>query len=116
MKSDRIARLATRRQVSMLRLRGTKLMGAARPQTPRRSPRQAFGGNMRCYRTFAATKLKTKTLRNFSFDVSNQRGHATLLHPVLVLANLGGCVAEAVKRPHPPANTSNKAEGSSLNK
>jgi Integrase core domain len=38
-------RLATGPQTSMRGERRTALMGAARPQTPRRSPRQAFGGN-----------------------------------------------------------------------
>jgi hypothetical protein len=53
--------------------------GAARPQTPRRSPRQAFGGNLRRYRADAASqqaKRKT-TLRNSSLEVSNQRGQAS---------------------------------------
>ncbi len=41
----RIVRLATALRASMLGAGRTGLMGAARPQTPRRSPRQAFGGN-----------------------------------------------------------------------
>ena len=41
----RTARLATGPRTSMPGPRRTGLMGAARPQTPRRSPRQAFGGN-----------------------------------------------------------------------
>jgi transposase InsO family protein len=41
----RTVRLATGPRASMPGARRTGLMGAARPQTPRRSPRQAFGGN-----------------------------------------------------------------------
>jgi transposase InsO family protein len=37
--------LGYRTQTSVRGERRTALMGAARPQTPRRSPRQAFGGN-----------------------------------------------------------------------
>ena len=37
--------LGYRTRMSMPAARRTGLMGAARPQTPRRSPRQAFGGN-----------------------------------------------------------------------
>jgi len=40
----RTVRLATGPRASMPAAGGTGLMGAARPQTPRRSPRQAFGG------------------------------------------------------------------------
>ena len=41
----RTVRLAIRPRASMPGERRTGLMGAARPQTPHRSPRQAFGGN-----------------------------------------------------------------------
>ena len=41
----RTARIATGHQTNMLSNYRTNLMGAARPQTPRRSPRQAFGRN-----------------------------------------------------------------------
>ena len=41
----RTARLATGPRASMPEAGRTSLMGAARPQTRRRSPRQAFGGN-----------------------------------------------------------------------
>jgi hypothetical protein len=44
-------------------------MGTARPQTPRRSPRQAFGGNL-CG--------KTTNLRNFIYNVSNRWGQASV--------------------------------------
>jgi transposase InsO family protein len=71
-------RLATGPQTSMRGERRTALMGAARPQTPRRSPRQAFGGNSL---TPQGGKLTiTKTLRNpqnFSYEVSHLRVHAT---------------------------------------
>jgi hypothetical protein len=60
-------------------------MGAARLQTPRRSPRQAFGGEYRGNATRWQTN-KTKTLRNpqnFNYEVSYLRGHASRaqLHP-----------------------------------
>ena len=51
--------------------------GAPRPQTPRRSPRQAFGGNSS--RPQGGEQTKTKTLRNpqnFSYEVSHPRVHA----------------------------------------
>lgn len=47
MKSVHTVRLATRRRSSMPPGRRTELMGAPRPQTPRRSPWQAFGGTAR---------------------------------------------------------------------
>ena len=55
-------------------------MGAARPQTPRRSPRQAFGGNSEATPQ-GGKQTKTKTLRNpqnFSYEVSHLRGHASV--------------------------------------
>jgi hypothetical protein len=53
-------------------------MGATRPQTPRRSPRQAFGGNSEATPQ-GGKQTKTKTLsnlQNFSYEVSHRRGHA----------------------------------------
>ena len=67
------ARLATGLRVSMPRERRIDLMGAARPQTSRRSTRQAFGGTQK-----QRKQTKTKTLRNpqnFSYEVSHLRGH-----------------------------------------
>ena len=56
--------------------RRTDLMGAARPQTPRRSPRQAFGGNSGSTPQ-GGKQTKNKTLRNpqnFSYEVSHLAG------------------------------------------
>ena len=58
----------------------TGLMGAAHPQTPRRSPRHAFGGNPATPQGGKQTndKQNTKELRNpqsFSYEVSHLRGH-----------------------------------------
>jgi putative transposase len=75
----RTARLAIRPRTSMPEERRTGLMGATRPQTPRRSPRQAFGGNSEATPQ-GGKQTKTKTLRNpqnFSYEVSHLRGHAT---------------------------------------
>ena len=55
----RTARLATGPPTSMPIERRTDLMGAARPQTPRRSPRQAFGGT-KDQRHKVANKRKTE--------------------------------------------------------
>ena len=74
----RIARLAIRPRTSMPAGQRTGLMGAARPQTPRRSPRQAFGGNSGATPQ-GGKQTKIKTLRspqNFSYEVSHTRGHA----------------------------------------
>jgi hypothetical protein len=49
-------------------------------QTPRRSPRQAFGGNSEATPQ-GGKQTKTKTLsnlQNFSYEVSHRRGHATM--------------------------------------
>ena len=73
----RTARLAIAPRASMPGAGRTGLMGAARPQTPRRSPRQAFGGNSS--RPQGGKQTKTKTLRNpqnFSYEVSHLRVHA----------------------------------------
>ena len=48
-------------------------------QTPRRSPRQAFGGNSEATPQ-GGKQTKTKTLsnlQNFSYEVSHRRGHAS---------------------------------------
>jgi hypothetical protein len=42
----------------------TRLMGAMRPQTPHRSPRQAFGGNIPNSYPLAALTLTTVTTPN----------------------------------------------------
>ena len=57
----------------------TDLMGAARPQTPRRWPRQAFGGN---YGSTPQGGQQTKTTiltnpQSFSYEASHLRGHGT---------------------------------------
>ena len=75
----RTARLAIRANT---RVDGrTGLMGVTRPQTPRRSPRQAFGGNSGATPQ-GGKQTKTKTLRNpqnFSYEVSHLWGHANFL-------------------------------------
>ena len=76
----RTARLAIRPRASMPRERRTDLMGATRPQTPRRSPRQAFGGNSGSTPQ-SGKQTKTKTLtnpQNFSYEVSQLRGAGKL--------------------------------------
>jgi hypothetical protein len=66
--------------------------GGGAPQTPRRSPRQAFGGNSL---TPQGGKLtKTKTLRNpqnFSYEVSHLRVH---------VRTLDGSDSEQESQPH----------------
>ena len=76
----RTARLATGPRTSMPGPKSTGLMGAARPQTPRRSPRQAFGGNSGS-RPQGGKLTKSKTLtnpQNFSYEVSHLRGHGNV--------------------------------------
>ena len=71
----RIVRLATAPRASMPGTGRTGLMGAARPQTPRRSPRQAFGGN-KGSKPQDGKQTKTKILtnpQNFSYEVSHLR-------------------------------------------
>ena len=67
----RTARLTTEPRTSMPGPTRTHLMGAARPQSPRRSPWQAStpqGGKQ--------TKNKTQTnAQNFSYEVCQFRGH-----------------------------------------
>jgi hypothetical protein len=75
----RTARLATGPRASMPESGRTNLMWAARPQTPRRSPRQAFGGNSGSTPQ-GGKQAKNKTLTNpqsFSYEVSHLRGHGT---------------------------------------
>ena len=74
----RTARLAIRPRTSMPVGGRTDWMGATRPQTPRRSPRQAFGGNSEATPQ-GGKQTKTKTLsnlQNFSYEVSHRRAHA----------------------------------------
>src|SRR6267142_2172144 len=74
----RTARLAIGPRASMPAERRTNLMGAARPQTPRRSPRQAFGGHSGATpQRGNQTEIKTpRNPQNFSFEVSHLRGQA----------------------------------------
>jgi hypothetical protein len=76
----RTARLATGSRTSMPGERRTNLMGAARSQAPRRSPRQVFGGNSQATpQSGKQTKPKTLTNpQNFSYEVSPLRGQASL--------------------------------------
>ncbi len=62
----------------MQRGRRTSLMGAARPQAPRRSPRQAFGGSQALPRQ-RGNKPQTKQnhWQNYSFEVSRFWGQAS---------------------------------------
>jgi hypothetical protein len=72
----RTARLATEPRTSMPGEGRTGLMGAARLQTPRRSPRQAFGGNLATPQGGKQTKTKTLTNpQNFSYELSHLRDH-----------------------------------------
>ena len=77
----RTERLATGPPTSMPIERRTDLMGAAHPQTPHRSPRQAFEGATKDQRHKVANKRKTEhqgTRRTSSYEVSPTRGHANL--------------------------------------
>src|SRR4029077_4401925 len=74
-------------------------MGATRPQTPRRSPRQAFGGNSGS-RPQGGKLTKSKTLtnpQNFSYEVSHLRGHGTMqsMEPSLQAPPRTGCLKES---------------------
>jgi hypothetical protein len=55
-------------------------LGTARPQTPRRSPRQAFGGNPATPQGGKQTKSKALTNpQSFSYEVSHLRGYGSQL-------------------------------------